>query len=70
VFVNRQLTCKHSKLNPEFKPINTEADATKNGYQYILTLNGGEYNGAAQSASITLECDESQNRNVSSPRVK
>lgn len=30
-----------------------------------MTLNGGEYNGAAQSAVITLECDESQSRSVS-----
>ncbi|CAO3639377.1 unnamed protein product [Mucor hiemalis] len=51
-----------NKLNAEFKPINTEADPTKNGYQYILTLNGGEYNNQAQSASITLECDETQKR--------
>lgn len=35
------------------------------GYQYVLTLNGGTYKDHAQSASITLECDESQSRNVS-----
>lgn len=37
---------------------------TKAGYQYLLTLNGGAYNDQAQSASITLECDESQSRSV------
>ncbi|GAA5804894.1 autophagy-related protein 27 [Helicostylum pulchrum] len=50
------------RLRPEFKPIDKEADATKTGYQYLLTLNGGTYNDQAQSASITLECDESQSR--------
>ncbi|KAG1195118.1 hypothetical protein G6F70_008473 [Rhizopus microsporus] len=48
-----------SKLDAEFKPVKSEADSTKNGYQYSLVLSGGD-NG--QSALITLECDTSQSR--------
>ncbi|KAI8083342.1 ligand-effect modulator 3 family [Gilbertella persicaria] len=54
-----------NKLNAEFKPVRSEDDATKSGYQYSVNLNGGEYNGRAQSALVTLECDESQSRSVS-----
>ncbi|CEG71777.1 hypothetical protein RMATCC62417_07449 [Rhizopus microsporus] len=48
-----------SKLDAEFKPVKSEADSTKSGYQYSLALSGGD-NG--QSALITLECDTSQSR--------
>ncbi|KAI7897015.1 ligand-effect modulator 3 family [Mucor mucedo] len=44
----------YSKLKPEFKPIDAEADATKR-----------TFNKHDQSASITLECDESQSRSDS-----
>lgn len=47
------------------KGCRTELTLFIDGYQYILTLNGGEYSNQAQSASITLECDETQKRTVS-----
>ncbi|KAL0138954.1 LEM3/CDC50 family protein [Mucor lusitanicus] len=48
-----------NKDNTDFKPIKPEDDATKSGYQYILSLNGGNWADKAQSAQVFLECDES-----------
>ncbi|KAI8086068.1 ligand-effect modulator 3 family [Halteromyces radiatus] len=56
---------KGSNFKPEFKILGSDEDLSKNGVQYALTLNGGQELGQPQSASITLECDNSQDRNVS-----
>ncbi|CAO0795627.1 unnamed protein product [Mucor circinelloides] len=52
-------TMAENKDNTEFKPIKPEDDATKSGYQYILSLNGGTWADKVQSAQVFLECDES-----------
>ncbi|KAI8987485.1 autophagy-related protein 27 [Mycotypha africana] len=53
----------NKKLNPVFKPIDSKADPSDTGFDYSITLEGGEYNKIPQSAVITLECDRSQSRN-------
>ncbi|KAI9496127.1 autophagy-related protein 27 [Zychaea mexicana] len=50
------------KLNPAFKAADSNQDLTKSGAQFSLVLNGGKYNDQAQSAQLTLQCDESQDR--------
>ncbi|KAF7723055.1 hypothetical protein EC973_002389 [Apophysomyces ossiformis] len=54
---------QNSKLEPEFKVLSTEEDLSKTGSRYSLVLNGGRQNDQKYSAQITLECDESQDRN-------
>ncbi|KAG0181262.1 hypothetical protein DFQ29_008871 [Apophysomyces sp. BC1021] len=52
-----------AKLEPEFKVVSADEDLSKNGAKYSLVLNGGKQNDQKSSAQITLECDESQDRN-------
>ncbi|ORX53074.1 hypothetical protein DM01DRAFT_1407852 [Hesseltinella vesiculosa] len=56
---------KDSGLKSEFRAIENYDDLSRAGTQFSLTLNGGQNEaGQAQSASIALECDPSQDRNA------